>query len=121
MSHFEFIDNPILHKAPNAFIAHLSATSGKEALLLEHYKKLNLPDYFGGNWDALDECLKDFHWIEEQEIMIVHDDLPSLTDSDLKIYLEILNDAIKDWEQNKTHNLRVIFPTADAPHINILL
>lgn len=34
----------------------------KEALLAAVAKGMEFPDYFGKNWDALDECLRDMSW-----------------------------------------------------------
>lgn len=30
-----------------------------------------LPDYFGGNWDSLDECLTDLEWLPTRHIVLV--------------------------------------------------
>jgi RNAse (barnase) inhibitor barstar len=35
-------------------------------LLAELSKVFRFPDYFGGNWDALDECLRDLEWLPAQ-------------------------------------------------------
>jgi len=32
---------------------------------------LQFPDYFGNNWDALDECLSDMEWIPASGYMLV--------------------------------------------------
>src|SRR5205814_1896101 len=49
------------------------------------------PDYFGGNWDALQDCLRDLSWISNRKVVIMHSDLP-LHDSpaECRTYLEIL-------------------------------
>lgn len=37
--------------------------SSKEELLVAIAKALRFPDYFGGNWDALNDCLRDMKWL----------------------------------------------------------
>lgn len=43
---------------------------------------LHFPDYFGNNWDALDECLGDMDWLPSDG------------------YLLLLHDAAKGWSQS---------------------
>jgi hypothetical protein len=37
--------------------------SSEEELLSAVAEALRFPDYFGGNWDALDDCLRDMNWL----------------------------------------------------------
>jgi hypothetical protein len=38
--------------------------AGKQDLMAALSSALELPDWFGGNWDALDECLRDLGWLD---------------------------------------------------------
>ena len=31
---------------------------------------LLLPDYFGGSWDALDDCMRDLSWLPEHDLTL---------------------------------------------------
>ena len=85
------------------------------------YETLNFPGYFGFNWDALSDCLRDLHWLNEQTIAIVHEDLSQLSDRDIRIYLEILLDSIADWKSDTAHCLVVVFPEIERTKIGKLL
>jgi hypothetical protein len=81
------------------------------------YHLLAFPGYFGFNWDALSDCLRDFHWIDEKIIVIVHDELPNIPVAELKIYLDILCDAVIDWKPGEAHSLKVVFNSKDIVRI----
>lgn len=83
--------------------------SSKEDLFKQLNEKLELPDYFGFNWDGLSDCLRDFHWIEQQGIVLVHDDFPKLDKRELEIYLQVLVNAVQDWKEGDEHFLEVVF------------
>lgn len=52
---------------------------------------LRFPDYFGFNWDALDECLADLSWLEPGDVLIWHTDVPLVSEPrELGRYLQIL-------------------------------
>jgi hypothetical protein len=49
----------------------LSATPTKDELLAAIGEALVLPDYFGQNWDALEECLHDLEFDGELLVLVV--------------------------------------------------
>lgn len=113
-----------------------SGIGSKTALLGALASAGSFPEYFGGNWDALEDCLRDLSWISKKEVVIVHNDLPLQgTPAECCIYLEILQTVLDDWAQvvkpdaveppaewaYVNHELRVVFPPEVAGVIADLL
>ncbi len=73
-------------------------------------RDLGFPDYFGRNWNALNDCLRDFSWTERRRAIIVHDDLPALGLEQIGTYLDVLADCVCDWKPGEDHELIVVFP-----------
>lgn len=46
------------------------ALSAEAAFFAAVAGRLDFPDYFGRNWDALDECLADLDWIAEPVVVV---------------------------------------------------
>jgi hypothetical protein len=60
---------------------------------------LSFPGYFGRNWNALEECIRDLSWLIPGDVVLIHKDLPLADDrAALVIYLSILRDAVGNWE-----------------------
>jgi hypothetical protein len=78
----------------------------------------SFPGYFGFNWDALHECLRDFHWLDEEKIVLQHDDLPLRADAgNCRIYLSVLDSSFRHWRdcvpeagRDPCRKLRIVFP-----------
>ncbi len=81
----------------------------KEKLLSVLSRGLRLPNYFGWNWDALEECLQDLSWLPANaQIAIVHEALPFGAGENRQIYCEILQAAA----QNRDRTIEVVFGRA---------
>ncbi len=62
--------------------------------------KLNFPAYFGWNWDALSDCLRDLSWCPADRYMIIVDNAESAlvaTPEEREILLHILSRAAQAW------------------------
>jgi hypothetical protein len=46
------------------------AIQSRDDLFRNIAERMRLPAYFGANWDALEECLADLSWVEEDEIVL---------------------------------------------------
>lgn len=87
----------------------------KESLLQTLSSACSFPSYFGNNWDALLNCLKDLSWINEKRVVLFHNDLPLIQSPEsCRVYLETLNEAIISWQEDQScgvlHTLDVFFP-----------
>ena len=77
------------------FVAEIDPVTSKSELLNEFNTKLNFP-YFGFNWDALEENLRNLCWIQQKNIFIVHKGL-YLPTKDYEIYLSIAKNCAQFW------------------------
>lgn len=111
LSPFEF-DLGNLNPDPRQdFIARIPAgLASREALFEALSPALALPDYFGRNWDALSDCLRDLSWIKHRRVLILHEDVPMQRQDERSTYLDVLADAVRDWKRDEDHELIVGFP-----------
>lgn len=95
-----------------AFVADIPASiRSKQKLLRTLADALRLPDYFGHNWDALEECLRDLSWLPEGNVQIRHRDLPlSPGSEDRRTYLHVLQSAAAYWAKSGSRLLVCQFP-----------
>ena len=110
---FKYFDNnsQIPKAASDTFIGILpKGISDMTELFEALFNILLLPGYFGFNWDALSDCLRDFHWLKEKNIVLVHEEMPQLSDDDLWEYLDVLYECITNWGDDEEHRLTVCFP-----------
>lgn len=69
----------------------------------------------------MEDCLRDFEWIDENHMVIVHKNLPGIPFDDLKIYLEILRDVVVFWRSSTEKYFDVVFNERDRVAIENIL
>ena len=48
-----------------------AAIVSKEGLMQALADSLDFPEYFGGNWDAVGECLRDLDWLKAGSLALI--------------------------------------------------
>ncbi len=79
--------------------ADLDGADDKEALLERLAQALGFPAWFGGNWDALEDCLGDLGWrAGEGHVFLLagYEDLPA---DDLGVLLDVLSASAAYWAE----------------------
>jgi hypothetical protein len=75
---------------------------------------LGYEDYFGENWNALEDVLRNLSWVPSKTVVILHSDLPlrqACNRAELDNYLGVLSNSVRDWiERPGKHSLHVAFP-----------
>jgi RNAse (barnase) inhibitor barstar len=112
---------------PPGFV--LRTLSGKKCktkggLLTEFAQVLEFPDYFGHNWDALEECLMDLEWLPAKGYVLCVTEAEHVLagdDEEYETLLEVLSDAGEAWAGVRTGDrgssgvpFHVVFATSAA-------
>ncbi|ARA76343.1 hypothetical protein RC90_20820 [Pectobacterium brasiliense] len=121
-SFFKFKSPSVSYDTEEVFFVRLDPLiSSTDELLKSMYYLLWFPGYFGFNWNSLYDCLRNFEWISYTKIIIEHDSLPDIPYFELKTYLEVLRDAVIDWESDERHQLEIVFDEKDRMRIDNIL
>jgi len=78
----------------------LSRVVGKDALFDRFAAALAFPEWFGANWDALQDCLSDLSWREGRGQLLVIDGFEALqaaSPDDCGVLLEVLAESADHW------------------------
>jgi hypothetical protein len=58
---------------------------------------LRFPDWFGGNWDALEDCLGDLSWRKGEGHVLLLRNWPGLASDDLGVLIDVLRSSAEFW------------------------
>jgi len=72
---------------------------GKEDLLRTLAADLGFPKWFGGNWDALEDCLSDLSWRDAQGWVLILRSFEGLPHDDFGVLVEVLASAAESWAE----------------------
>jgi RNAse (barnase) inhibitor barstar len=79
---------------------NLEGCTDTSEVLARFQEQLAFPDWFGGNWDALNDCLTDFSWRKAVGYLLVVEkpgDFRESGDDDFDTLISILSDASASW------------------------
>ena len=71
----------------------------------EFARALAFPDYFGHNWDALEECLADLEWLPAKGYILLITETQAVlpeAEEEYETLLEVLDDAGEAWSKGQT-------------------
>lgn len=75
----------------------LAGTDDKAELLARVARSLEFPEWFGSNWDALEDCLTDLSWLEGDGHVLLLDDAGSLAADDFGVFADVLSSSAQYW------------------------
>lgn len=99
-------------------VFHLDGTrmSNRSGLFGEFSNRLQFPDYFGSNWNALDECLADLDWLDLPGYLLVIDSSRSVLSDEgtevRRLFNGLLEDISGEWARSDPG---IIFRTILSP------
>jgi hypothetical protein len=109
------VDDPAAFQGAAALVVRIPAgMRSKQKLLGILAERLRFPGYFGWNWDALEECLRDLSWLPEgQRVAIVHEGLPFGAGGEhRRTYLQVLASAVAVNDR-----MQVVFTARDRAEV----
>ncbi len=75
----------------------LRPVTTKAALLDAFSRALGFPDWFGGNWDALEDCLGDLSWRSGEGLVLLLEGGGGIAPDDLGVLRDILESCAQSW------------------------
>ena len=96
----------------------LQSVTTKKQFMAVCAKQLKLPSYFGGNWDALADCLRDFNWLKAGGY-VLHLTAPEKfakgASDDYEIALAVFGEAADFWKGRGTPFVLLVDAAKDLP------
>lgn len=83
-----------------AWRVDLAGVRGKQEFLDAIARDLAFPEWFGSNWDALEDCLTDLAWCVASGYVLILENAGGLAAADPEVFetaLEVLDAAAEYW------------------------
>lgn len=113
----------IARKAGLSFHRVALAQPARKTELLETLaRELRFPDWFGQNWDALQDALCDLSWLPRSRgivLVIEEGAAPSARAGTLETFVEVLRSAAAYWER-EAQTFLVVLPGSWDPGLPLL-
>ncbi len=96
------LERPIKGQGPAFFHIRGKDIRDKDQFLRSCAETLQFPDYFGANWDALEDCLTDMSWNVSEGYVIVYDHFHFLAENspgDFHTAVQIFRESARFWRK----------------------
>ena len=96
----------------------LNAASTKKQFIDVCARQLKLPSYFGGNWDALADCLRDLNWLKGAGFVLHiagHDKFAKAAPEDYETALAVFIEAAVFWKEKGTPFVVLVDSAGELP------
>lgn len=96
----------------------LQTVTNKKQFLAVCTKQLKLPSYFGGNWDALADCVRDFNWLTGKGYVLHvagQEKFVNAAAGDYQTALDVLSEAAEFWKEKGTPFVVLVDGAKDLP------
>ena len=96
----------------------LQTVTNKKQFLAVCAKQLKLPSYFGGNWDALADCVRDFNWLTGKGYVLHvagQEKFVNAAAGDYQTALDVLSEAAEFWKEKGTPFVVLVDGAKDLP------
>jgi RNAse (barnase) inhibitor barstar len=89
-----------------AFYLNGRRARDKESFLRVSAEAFAFPEWFGGNWDAFEDCLKDLSWAPARRgYLVLYEAWAELAEADQRAFrtaLDIFSGAVTAWQDTAT-------------------
>jgi len=94
------VRNASAHMAMSVYLKSRAGTAKRSLRCCRSLRAPYLPDYFGRNWDAFDECIQDLEWVAASGYLVVIANADRLLEKDkdnYDVFLDSMRTAAKEW------------------------
>jgi len=92
----------------------LAGAMDKEVLIGRIATALSFPSWFGGNWDALEDCLSDLSWLSPGGHVLIIEGAQHVPPVERGTLVDILASAAASWAERKRPFFAVFVGEADS-------
>lgn len=75
----------------------LAPGAGKAEMLAAIARALDFPQWFGGNWDALEDCLSDLSWSDADGYVVLVEGAAGARAEDLRVLEDVFASVASWW------------------------
>ncbi len=96
----------------------LQSVTNKKQFMAVCAKQMQLPSYFGGNWDALVDCLRDFNWLKAGGYVLHvtgQEKFAKGAPDDYETALTVFGEAAEFWKSRGTPFVMLVDAAKELP------